>query len=127
MTLGVIFSDPNEWIRRSSSFVLQNIEQSEWQNYHYFVVNSENEIRNIIRSNQPKRFHLWALLKSAIALPGLDYFSDDVTAAWKRKPYLDSYQGTPERAEAVKTLNFFGDWLLNQPEIMVAQGIYPFK
>lgn len=126
MALGVSFSViPKNELEDRRRFVLQNIEQSEWQNYHYFVVNSEDDIRKVIRSNQAKALaSLSAIEKTRIALPGLDYFSDDVVAATKAKDaYLVHTKGTPERTDALKTLNFYGDWLLNQPEIMVAQAL----
>ncbi|EEG84558.1 hypothetical protein PROPEN_02920 [Proteus penneri ATCC 35198] len=126
MALGVSFSViPKNELEDRRRFVLQNIEQSEWQNYHYFVVNSEDDIRKVIRSNQAKALaSLSAIEKTRIALPGLDYFSDDVVAATKAKDaYLVHAKGTPERTDALKTLNFYGDWLLNQPEIMVAQAL----
>ncbi|WP_311748089.1 TonB family protein [Proteus penneri] len=126
MALGVSFSViPKNELEDRRRFVLQNIEQSEWQNYHYFVVNSEDDIRKVIRSNQAKALaSLSAIEKTRIALPGLDYFSDDVVAATKAKDaYLVHAKGTPERTDALKILNFYGDWLLNQPEIMVAQAL----
>lgn len=126
MALGVSFSViPKNELEDRRRFVLQNIEQSEWQNYHYFVVNSEDDIRKVIRSNQAKALaSINAIEKARIALPGLDYFSDDVATATKAKEaYLIHTKGTPERADALKTLNFYGDWLLNQPEIMVAQAL----
>lgn len=126
MALGVSFSViPTSELEDRRRFVLQSIEQSEWQNYHYLVVNSENEIRNIIRSNQSKALaSISAIEKVRITLPGLDYFSDDVAVATKAKEaYLVHTKGTSEYAEAAKILNFYGDWLLNQPEIMVAQAL----
>ena len=126
MALGVSFSViPTSELEDRRRFVLQSIEQSEWQNYHYVVVNSENEIRNIIRSNQSKALaSISAIEKVRITLPGLDYFSDDVAVATKAKEaYLVHTKGTSEYAEAAKILNFYGDWLLNQPEIMVAQAL----
>ncbi|MCT6517916.1 TonB family protein [Proteus vulgaris] len=126
MALSVSFSIiPKNELEDRRRFVLQNIEQSEWKNYHDLVVNSEDDIRKAIRSNQSKALaSISAMEKARIALPGLDYFSDDVIDAIKAKEAYFAYaKGTPEHAEAVKTLNFYGDWLLNQPEVMVAQAL----
>lgn len=126
MAVGVSLSViPQSELENRRRFVLHNIEQSEWQNYHYFVVNSEDSIRKVIRFDQSKALaSISAIEKARIALPGLDYFSDDVTTAIKAKEaYLASSKGSSQQSEAIKTLTFYSDWLLNQPEIMVAQAL----
>ncbi|UDN36808.1 energy transducer TonB [Proteus sp. NMG38-2] len=116
---------PHSELEDRRRFVLQNIEQSQWSDFRYSVINAEDNIIKTIVVNQPKTLgYLKDLEKKRIELPGLVYLTDDVTSAMQAKEaYLIHTKGTPEQKEAIKTLSFYGDWLLNQPEIIIAQAL----
>ena len=116
---------PHSELEDRRRFVLQNIEQSQWSDFRYSVINAEDNIIKTIVVNQPKTLgYLKELEKKRIELPGLVYLTDDVTSAMQAKEvYLTHAKGTPEQKEAIKTLSFYGDWLLNQPEIITAQAL----
>ncbi|MBI6527680.1 energy transducer TonB [Proteus vulgaris] len=126
MTFSLSFSMiPHSELEDRRRFVLQNIEQSQWSDFRYSVINAEDNIIKTIVVNQPKTLgYLKELEKKRTELPGLVYLTDDVTSAMQAKEtYLAHAKGTPEQKEAIKTLSFYGDWLLNQPEIITAQAL----
>ncbi|WP_193014890.1 TonB family protein [Proteus sp. FME41] len=126
MAVGISFSIiPHSELEDRRRFVLQNIEQSQWRDFRYDVINAEDNIAKTIIFNQPKALeYLNELEKKRIQLPGITYLTEDVAVAMQAKEtYLASLKGTSAQNEAIKTLSFYSDWLLNQSEVVTAQAL----
>lgn len=126
MAAGISFSIiPHTELEDRRRFILQNIEHSQWRDFRFNVINAQDNIDKAIVSNPPKALeYIKQLEKKRIELPGLVYLTDDVNAAMRAKEaYLSHAKGTLEQKEAINTLSFYSDWMLNQPDIVLAQAL----
>lgn len=124
MATGISFSMiPHSELENRRRFVLHDLNAYQWQDYRFNVINKQASINEAIFSQPQKAMeYLKALDKEREKLPGLTYLTEDVSAAMAAKAhYLASLKGTPAQDEAIKTLSFYSDWLLNQPEIVITQ------
>ncbi|MEQ4922794.1 TonB family protein [Proteus hauseri] len=116
---------PHSELENRRRTVLQDIAAYQWRAYHLSALEKQENINKAIFSKPQKAMeYLNQLNTQRKNLPALNYLAEDLTAATAAKAdYLTSEKETTIQKEAIKTLAFYADWLLTQPEIVITQAL----
>lgn len=116
---------PHSELENRRRTVLQDISGYQWRAYHSSALEKQENINKAVFYQPQKAMeYLNQLNAQRKNLPALDYLDEDLSVAMAAKEhYLTSSKGSLIQNEAIKTLAYYGDWLLNQPEIVITQAL----
>ena len=116
---------PHSELENRRRTVLQDIDTYEWQTYQRSALSKQESIYQVIFSQPQKTVEYLSQLDTERKnLPVLNYLDEDLAAATAAKiDYSTSLKGSQTQNDASQTLAYYGNWLLNQPEIVITQAL----